>query len=280
MINSERENTVSGMPRVRAIERAVAILRVFQPHEPKMTLTQISQATGLDKATVTRILGTLITCEMIAHDPVSRKYWLGFDVLSLAASVPGQHDLHQIADPILRDVSIQTECLTFLATFGKAGAVCIARAVIDPPIQVQLWNIGEVRPYNQGAGPKLLLANMQPEQQAKYLSGALPPANQKTVTDSHKLQDILNELRGQDVAFSKDDIIEGLSAQAHTIRNQDGDVTAVISVVGLNPLFSDDGRDQIVKVLSDAAILLSRRLSIAGLLSTNEIEQATRLGKR
>ncbi|WPZ26334.1 IclR family transcriptional regulator [Sulfitobacter pontiacus] len=266
MKTAEPTITVSGMPKVRAIERAVAILRAFHPRHPKMTLTEIAQATSLDKATATRILGTLIACDMVAHDTISRKYWLGFDVLSLAASVPGQHDLHQIADPILRDVSIRTECLTFLATVGKSGAVCVARAVIDPPVQVQLWNIGEVRPYNQGAGPKLLLANMKRELQEAYLANELPSANSMTITDSRELLDILERLRGQDMAFSRDDIIEGLSAQAHTIRNQDGDVTAVISVVGLNPLFSDEGRQTIGQVLAEAAVLLSRRLSVSGLL--------------
>lgn len=269
MKNRETGKTVSGMPKVRSIERAVAILRAFHPHHPKMGLTEIAQATGLDKATVKRILGTLIACDMIAYDHVSRKYWLSFDVLALAASVPGQHDLHQIADPILRDVSIQTECLTFLATYGKSGAVCIARAVIDPPIQVQLWNIGEVRPYNQGAGPKLLLAHMESEQQAAYLANELPAANPMTITDSRKLMEILDDLGRTDMAFSKDDIIEGLSAQAHTISNQNGEVTAVISVVGLNPLFSDEGRKNIGKILSDAASLLSRRLSVSGLLQVN-----------
>jgi DNA-binding IclR family transcriptional regulator len=266
MKQTDPENTLSGMPKVRAIERAIAILRVFQPAEPRMTLTQIARATDLDKATVTRILGTLIACDMIAHDPVGRKYWLGIEVMSLAASVPGQHDLHQIADPILRDVSIRTDCLTFLATYGNAGALCIARAVIDPPVQVQLWNIGEVRPYNQGAGPKLLLANMPPDQQAVHLAADLPSANQMTITDPAALKSVLAGLRGQDMAFSKDDIIEGLSAQAHTVRNQAGDVIAVVSVVGLNPLFSDDGRARIGAILSGAATVLSRRLSVSGVL--------------
>ncbi|APE42483.1 hypothetical protein BOO69_02910 [Sulfitobacter alexandrii] len=254
------------MPKVRAIERAMMVLRAFRPQHPKMSLTEIAQATGLDKATTTRILGTLMACDMVVHDTVSRRYWLGFDILSLAASVPGQHDLHQIADPILRDVSIRTECLTFLATYGKEGAVCIARAVIDPPVQVQLWNIGEVRPYNQGAGPKLLLAHMPADQRAAYLATDLPSANPTTITDPRELARMVDEMRGQDTAFSRDDIIEGLSAQAQTIRDQDGAVTAVISVVGLNPLFSDEGRGTIGAALAEAAELLSRRLSISGLL--------------
>jgi DNA-binding IclR family transcriptional regulator len=260
------KTTISGMPKVRAIERAIEILRVFKPHHPKMTLTEISHATNLDKATVTRILGTLMACDIVTHDPVARKYWLGFEVLSLAASVPGQHDLHQIADPILRDVSIRTQCLTFLSTFGKEGAVCVARAVIDPPVQVQIWNIGEVRPYNQGAAPKLLLANMNSEQQAAYLEANLPSANSMTITDPHDLLGILEEMRGKDTAFSKDDIIEGLSAQAHTVRNAEGEIIAAISVVGLNPLFSDGGAQRIISILSEASSVLARRLSFSGIL--------------
>ena len=266
MTETAQKTPGTGMPKVRAIERAVSVMRSFNPAKPKLTLTEIAKATGLDKATALRILGTLIECDMIVHDPGSRQYWLGFDLLSLAASVPGQHDLRQIAEPILRQVSVETNCLVFLATPGKEGALCVARAVIDPPVQVQLWNIGEVRPYNQGAGPKLLLAHMSPEDCDTYLQKKLPSANPRTITDASELSGIVKELRGSNEAFSKDDIIEGLSAQAHTVRNEEGKVAAVVSVVGLNPEFSSEGRERISLVLSDAASRLSRHLCVAGLL--------------
>ena len=156
------ETTPPGCPRSAPSNAAVAILRAFDPTKPKLSLGEIARRTGLDKATVNRLLGTLIGCEMIVQDPVSREYWLGLHVLSLGASVPGQHDLQQIAEPILRDISLQTDCLAFLATFGKSGAHCVARSVIDPPVHVQLWNVGETRPLQSGGRAKIAVRSFAP----------------------------------------------------------------------------------------------------------------------
>lgn len=252
------------MPKVRAVERAVAILRTFDPTSPKLSLGEIARRSGLDKATVNRLLGTLIGCDMIVQDPVSREYWLGLDVLSLGASVPGQHDLQQIAEPVLRDISLNTDCLAFLATFGKTGARCVARSVIDPPVHVQLWNVGETRPYNQGAGPKLLFAHLPPKQQADYLQRDLPAATDRTITDKDLLMATVADLQGQDIAFSQDDIIAGLSAFAHAVRNADGELIAVVSIVGLTPLFSEDGRKRMTEIIARGASDLSRHLALTG----------------
>ena len=255
------------MPKVRAVERAVSILRAFDPKTPKLTLGEIARRTGLDKATVNRLLGTLIGCNMVVQDPISREYWLGLDVLSLGASVPGQHDLQQITDPVLRDISVKTGCLAFLATFSSTGAQCLARSVINPPVQVQLWNVGETRPYNQGAGPKLLFAHLPHDRQAAYLTQELPAATSQTITDKEVLMRTVAELRGRDAAFSRDDIIEGLSALAHAVRSPQDEVIAVISIVGLTPLFSEAGRKEMGTILAQGASELSRHLATTGLIT-------------
>ena len=74
----------------------------------------------------------------------------------------------------------------------------------------------------------------------------------------------VEELRGQDAAFSKDDIIAGLSAFAHAVRKADGEVIAVLSIVGLTPLFSQEGRTRMAEILARGAKDLSRHLAVTG----------------
>jgi DNA-binding IclR family transcriptional regulator len=259
------ENYSKGMPKVRAIERAAAILRAFEPHEPKLPLGEIARKAGLDKATANRILGTLIGCDFVVQDPVSRLYWLSFDILSLGASVPGQHDLQQIAEPVLRELSMETKCLAFLATYGNEGAICLARSVIDPPVQVQIWNVGETRPYNQGAGPKLLFAHLSEDRQRAYLLKSLPPATSFTVTDPDDLLKVVSPLRGQTTTVSRDDIIVGLGAFAHVLVNEKGHVIATISVVGLTPMFIGKELEALEQCVSSAAAELEKRLLASGI---------------
>lgn len=259
------ETSSKGMPKVRAIERAVAILRAFEPSQPKLSLGEIARKCALDKATTNRILGTLVGCDFIIQDPVSRLYWLSFDVLSLGASVPGQLDLQQIAEPVLRELSLNTKCLAFMATFGNEGAICLARSVNDPPVQVQIWNVGETRPYNQGAGPKLLFAQLPEDRQRSYVSRVMPVATPHTVTDPQRLLEVVRDLRDQTATLSCDDIIAGLSAYAHVLRNERGTIIATLSIVGLTPMFVGDELAGMQRFVANSAAELEKRLSVSGI---------------
>lgn len=58
---------------VRSVARAMAVLHAFSADRPELTLSQAAKATGLDRATVRRLLLTLTELGYVSrHDRVFR----------------------------------------------------------------------------------------------------------------------------------------------------------------------------------------------------------------
>ena len=264
---SDDEDQKTGNRRVRAVERAVSILRSFTLAEPRQSVAVIAGRTGLDKATTARLLATLVDCGLVVHDRDGRSFSLGHGVAQLARAMPQSLDIHACAEPVLSDLSRRTTCIAFLSTFAEDGAVCLARAMIDPPVRVQLWSVGERRPYNQGAGPRLLFAHLPRDRQEAFLATPFDCPTPETIADPESLRADARRLRAGDVAVAFDDIVVGLSGAAHLVRNAEGRVIAALSVSGLTPLFREQYATSIAAVLKASAAEFERCLVQHGITS-------------
>jgi len=85
----------------RTLVRGLDVLEALAESPHGLGPTEIASLVGLDKGTVSRLLGTLIEAGYVRRDPVSRTYCLSTKILRLAQAL-GQHlDLRGIAHPHL-----------------------------------------------------------------------------------------------------------------------------------------------------------------------------------
>ena len=85
------------LSKVRAVERAMAILRAFGPAASRLSLAELTRHTGLDKNTTRRLLPTLSVAEFIEFDDDTKTYALGLGILLLVPGVRFGKDLRDIA---------------------------------------------------------------------------------------------------------------------------------------------------------------------------------------
>lgn len=89
----------------RSLERGIEILRSFRPGADLLGNGEISDRTGLSRATVSRLTQTLVSTGMLEHDIQQRAYRLAPPVLSLAhAMLSGSPVLQEVA-PLMRKVA-------------------------------------------------------------------------------------------------------------------------------------------------------------------------------
>lgn len=248
---------------VRAVERAVRILRAFTPERPWLTLAEIAEAAVVDKATARRMLLTLIGMDLVEQEPIGQRYALGLGVVALGASVPVTVDLRNVAAPHLAGLARETRAMAFLSILREDGAMCIERSHGNPPVDVRIWNVGESLPVNRGAAPRLLLAHLAAEERARRLARPLGAATAHTLTAPAALEADGALIRERGWAVAVDDIVEGVSALAAPVRDARGRVAAAVSVSGLTPqLIGQDGQpltDALTRVRT-AAAEISRQL--------------------
>src|SRR6185437_12018439 len=102
---------------VRALARGLQILDAFTPTAAAQGLTELAENTGLDKATLVRLLSCLEQAGYLERLPTEGTYQLGQKTYQLALVYQATHPLSTVALPILKrlaDDSGQTSELAVL----------------------------------------------------------------------------------------------------------------------------------------------------------------------
>ena len=99
---------------VTALGRGLSLLAAFEHHE-QLSHQQLCQMTTLPKATITRLIHTLMTLgflRMTEHG----QYQLGSNAVRLSATAWNRHDMVAAAEPLLRQFASSNEVSVNLAT--------------------------------------------------------------------------------------------------------------------------------------------------------------------
>jgi DNA-binding IclR family transcriptional regulator len=139
------------------LARGLDVLRAFSAAHPVLTNRDISERTGLPKATVSRLTYTLSLYGYLGQEP-SGAYTLGTGLLSLVHPILASLDIRQIARPYLQELASRTGCTVNLAVRERMHAIhvdTIRNDVANP----YLPDIGSVRPLlNSTIGRALILS--------------------------------------------------------------------------------------------------------------------------
>ena len=248
----------SGVASVRAVQRALAVLRAFEGRQPQ-SLAEITAATGLDKGTTRRLLLTLLAEGFVAHDPAAQRYRLGHAVRSLADRL----DLRTAAVPVLSDLAADLHITAFLSVFEDGQAVCLERVHDMKGMEVRWWTVGGSLPVNCGGAPKLLLAHQSPAEIDRVLASPLAALTPRSLVDTGAIRASLDAIRTRGWELAIDDVVVGLTALAVPIRSPAGDLVCAVSIAGLTPQMVEDGRPVHLGRLQDAARIITSRIASA-----------------
>lgn len=247
----EEGRGAAGRGTVRAVSRAVAVLRAFRQDRPTLALAEVAAGAQLDRATARRMLLTLMEEGLVRQEAVSQRYALTLQMLELAAAVP-TGGLREEARPVMQRLARATGATVFLSVAGTPGALCLERVDGHDPVQVTWWAVGSYMPWNCGAGPRLLLAYMGRAEAAAALRHAvmLTPHSE---TNAPALLSHLAEVRRRGYEVTVDDVTVGLSAVAVAVGTS-AEPVAALSIGGLtDSLLDGTGAPRHVATLRDAA---------------------------
>jgi IclR family acetate operon transcriptional repressor len=138
----------------------VAILRAFSQERSKLALKDIVKATALDPGTSRRILVTLKEEGIVFQDPSNGLYSLSTGLRELGQAVVIELPLAQVLQEKLQSLAELTQTTVYLSAIRNGQVICLSRHNGGQPIEVRWWNVGEARPYNRGAGPRILFAHL------------------------------------------------------------------------------------------------------------------------
>lgn len=249
------------MPLVRALDRGLALLAAFSPEQTALTLTDLARATDLDKGTARRLLQTLMLAGWVRHDLGTACYALTTKALALAMAVETGGALRAAGTDALRDLARRTGGTAFLWMAEDGMALCLARALAPQPDVDAVWfSVGARAPMNCGAGPRVLLAGLSPQERNQALAVPLSVRTPASQTDRaallHDAETIAR--RGWDLA--RDDFVIGLAGLGVPIRAHDGSMLGALSLSGVTSMFGDPAAPRHLQLLRRAAAQIAQQI--------------------
>lgn len=151
---------------VRSVERAIDILRIlsFSSASHGMRFQDLQTQTNLSKATLHRLLATLMMQGMVERAAGSNLYYLGLEFLSFGERSANRLDIRTIVRPHLVGISKITGDTAHLAIRSGIDAVYIDREEGSFPVRVLTASIGMRRPLGVGSASLALLSALPDEE--------------------------------------------------------------------------------------------------------------------
>ena len=241
-----------------AIDKAIAVLDVISNCAAGVTITDIIEATKLNKIIIKKILNTLLDREYVFLDEKSGKYTLGFKSLELGISSLVNVNIVDIAIPHVKSLSNTINETCFLGVYNSGNVVYLYKSEGNNAIHTSS-NLGHMRPaYCTGLG-RILLAHQSQDEIERILQSSLPQYTQKTITDSQQLNELLAKVRCENIAYDWEEVEEGLVCVASGIFNYSNEVVAALSIAGPSHRMHNQ-IEKCASLLKETTNLISKRL--------------------
>lgn len=157
-------------PPTRALARGLSVLEALARAEGRtLGVSAIAEQVGLDKATVTRLLHTLITAGFAAQEAATRQYRLTGKILNLAHLASAQIDLLAMARPHLRRLRDQLNETVHLGVMDGLNVVYLDKLESTNSIQL-LSAVGQTMPLHSTSLGKAMLAALPDAELTAVLS--------------------------------------------------------------------------------------------------------------
>jgi IclR family transcriptional regulator, pca regulon regulatory protein len=211
-----------------SLARGLHVIRAFSGVDRRLTIADVSRATGLTRAVARRCLYTLR--ELGYADTDGRSYRLQPRILNLGYAYLSTAPIPLAAQAMLEELSEQLGEATSVAVLDDGAVVCVARAATRRIMAVTL-SVGSRLPAYCTALGRVLLASLPAQQAAQALARLELVAHTRfTVTSRRRLEEILTQARADGFAINDQELEIGLRSIAVPVRNVIGVTVAAMNV--------------------------------------------------
>ncbi|MBU8712693.1 MULTISPECIES: IclR family transcriptional regulator [Brevibacillus] len=240
-------------------EKTLDILDLFDFDTRALNVPQIAEKLGQPQSSVYRHL-RLLKEKGYIMESANGYYSLGYRFLKLAKIVRLDMNITAIAQPVMRQLTKETEETSILLVYSNMQAVCLETIASHQPIKVSSEQ-GQIVPLYGGASSKALLAFLAEEiVEELYGKGFVRKHTEQTITDLAVMKQNLAEIREKGYAFSDGEIDEGVVSYGVPIHDSDQQVVASLSIAGPRGRMLEKDEKELVAHLMAAAESIQRYL--------------------
>ena len=237
---------------IAGLEKGLALLQIFDEHNPRLTATQAAQRSGLTRTAARRYLMTLLHLGFVATD--GKLFWLTPKVMRLGQAYLESARLPRIVQPSLQRLAVGTQEISFLAVLDGYDLVYIARNGQNRSMNTS-FALGARVPCHLTSAGLLLLALLGEEESEQWLAhNELKAFSSHTITDPNRMRAELALIRKQDWALSEQQLDLAYRGVAVPLRDHKGNVHGALTVsMPIQNETTQEAVQRVLPVLRDVA---------------------------
>ncbi len=223
-----RRADVAGSEFVEALARGLEIISAFGREQKQLSLSDVARATKLPKASVRRMLHTLMSLGYAATD--GRVFRLTPRVLTLASDYLGSNKVSTVVQPTCQRIAAETGRSCFVAVLEGHDIVVIAHGLPDHPMDLSP-GIGLRLPAFCTAAGRAILSTLDETALDAWLAALEPlPVTRFTPTTPEAIRKTIDDARERGYGATEQDAKLGDCALAVPLKRYDGRTIAALNV--------------------------------------------------
>jgi len=228
---TEQESVRNTSDFVKSLERGLAVIRAFDADHTQLTLSEVAQATRLNRATSRRFLRTFAEVGYVYTD--GRVFSLRPRVLELGTAYLSALRLPAVAAPHLEELVAEVRESSSISVLDQPDVVYVARVHTKRIMSVAI-SIGTRFPAYLTAMGRVLLAGLSEAELEHYLDElAIAARTDRTITDRDELREAIARASAQGWSILDQELEHGVRGLAVPIRDRDGRTIAAMNVAAL-----------------------------------------------
>lgn len=252
------DTTPTGPRGSATLNRALRVLEALAAGPPDgLTAVQLAAATGSNRVSVHRILGSFIAHGLVQQDQQGAPYRLGLRLLELAERVIRDGHLVPLARPLLEELTARSGETCHLAV--PDGGVMVYVAKIESTRSIRLVSQVGVRVplYCTALGKALLAAVDEPALDRLMALQSFERRTPRTRTGRDGLEVDLEAIRARGYAIDDVENEEGVRCVGAPVLDHTSRPVAAISVSGPTSRVTEESVHAIGRLTADTAARLS-----------------------
>ncbi|NSX13731.1 IclR family transcriptional regulator [Cupriavidus taiwanensis] len=220
--------------RVQSAVTGMAVLKGLARLGGRASLTTLAAQIDESPAKVHRYLVSLVEEGLVAQEPGTQQYHLGFEALQIGMAAMRQADPIRLAEASLVRLREALEVTCFVAVMGNKGPTIMRFEEPGLPVTVNV-RAGSVMPLLWSATGRVFLGLLDEKgvhAQAREELAAASPARLAQLDASDPIGALRRAVQADDCAWVRDTNLTGISAVAAPVRDYTGRVCAVLTALG------------------------------------------------
>lgn len=221
---------------VNSLARGLMVIRAFNRNRPSMTLSEVANRTGINRAAARRFLLTLVRDGYAETD--GKYFRLRPKILELGFSALSSITFAEIAQPVMDELADELDEMCLTAVLDGEWCVYVNRTTTQRVISVNL-DVGSRLPAFCMSTGRVLLAALDDDALDRWLAELRPERyTDKTIVSKRKLREAILQARRDGWTVMDEEYEIGFRSLSVPIRDRSDRTLAALNVCCPTPRVS------------------------------------------